>query len=47
MRNENSDVVLQDLLKFLKEKRKEADESKAANKNGNEQIKKCDRETIV
>ena len=36
MRNENSDVVLQDLLEFLKAKRKEIGESKAANENGNE-----------
>ncbi|KAG2625392.1 AAA-ATPase At3g50940-like [Panicum virgatum] len=36
MRNENSDVVLQDLLEFLKAKRKEISESKAANENGNE-----------
>jgi chaperone BCS1 len=36
MRNENSDVVLQDLLEFLKAKRKEVGERKAANENGNE-----------
>ncbi|TVU01934.1 hypothetical protein EJB05_52581, partial [Eragrostis curvula] len=39
MRNENSDVVLQDLLDFLKAKRKEAADSKATNENRNEQIR--------
>ncbi|XP_062179572.1 AAA-ATPase At3g50940-like [Phragmites australis] len=43
MRNDNSDVVLRDLLEFLKAKMKEAGESKAAN----EQMKKCDGETII
>ncbi|CAL4909820.1 unnamed protein product [Urochloa decumbens] len=36
MRNEDSDVVLQDLLEFLKAKRKGAGESIAANENGTE-----------
>ncbi|XP_066363507.1 protein HYPER-SENSITIVITY-RELATED 4-like [Miscanthus floridulus] len=34
MRNDNSDVVLQDLLEFLKEKRKQSGQSKDANENG-------------
>ncbi|CAN6326976.1 unnamed protein product [Urochloa humidicola] len=36
MRNEDSDVVLQDLLEFLKAKRKGAGDSMSANENGNE-----------
>ena len=34
MRNDNSDVVLQDLLELLKEKRNQSGQSKDANENG-------------
>ncbi|KAL6618680.1 hypothetical protein ACP70R_033819 [Stipagrostis hirtigluma subsp. patula] len=47
MRNENSDVVLHDLLEFLEAKRKEAGESKAENDNGNEQMEKSDKGDIA
>lgn len=33
MRNDNSDIVLKDLLEFLKEKRKRSGHSKDANEN--------------